>query len=199
MLIVGLTGGIGSGKSTVARCFAELAVPIIDADVIARNLVEPGTDALREITAAFGDDILQADGSLDRTRLRRRVFEDSTQRKRLEAILHPRVRSAIRQRLSELNAPYCIVVIPLLVEADQRDLVHRVLLVDASEATQYQRVMQRDGMSRRAVRDILDAQADRATRRAVADDILLNDGDLEQLRDAVARLHAKFQRLAHAE
>jgi dephospho-CoA kinase len=197
MFKVGLTGGIGSGKSTVADCFASHGVPVIDTDVIARELTAPGGAALEQIRAAFGDTVLRADGTLDRAALRRRVFADSAPRRQLEAILHPRIRQAVEQRLATLSAPYALIVIPLLVETGgYQDLLDRVLVVDCPEDVQIARVMARSGLTHDAVRAILAAQAGRAERLAAADDVIVNTGSPEALHAEVAALHHRYQALA---
>lgn len=191
-LVIGLTGGIGSGKSTVASAFGALGVPVIDADRIARELVEPGQPALAEITAVFGDACLTADGQLDRAWLRKQVFGDAELRRRLEKILHPRIRSRIREQIEAIRAPYCVVVIPLLLETGQTDLVDRILVVDAPEAIQLSRVISRDRLSKNAVTAIMKSQADRETRLAQADDVLVNDRDVETLIEQVRVLHQGY-------
>lgn len=197
MFVVGLTGGIGSGKSTVADRFAALGVPVIDTDVIARRLTERGGEALDAIRAAFGESVMQPDGSLDRAALRRRVFVDADARRRLEAILHPRIRRAVGQALAALETPYAIVVIPLLVETQgYRDVLDRVLVIDCPEALQVERVMARNGLSRAEVEAILAAQATRAERLAVADDVLPNTAAPDALGAAVDALHARYLALA---
>ena len=199
MFAVGLTGGIGSGKSTVADCFAALGVPVIDTDVIARELTAPGGAALEAIRAAFGATVMQADGTLDRAVLRRRVFADSAARHQLEAILHPRIRQGVAQKLATLTAPYALIVIPLLVETgDYRDVLNRVLVVDCPEAVQIARVMARSGLAHGEIKAILAAQAGRAERLAVADDIIVNTVSLEALRAEVAALHQRYLALAAA-
>jgi dephospho-CoA kinase len=196
MLRVGLTGGIGSGKSTVADGFASHGVPVIDTDVIARDLTAPGGAALAQIRAAFGDGVMQVDGTLDRAALRRRVFADSAARRQLEAILHPRIRQAVEEALATLTAPYALIVIPLLVEAGgYRDLLDRVLVVDCPEDVQIARVMARNGFTRDEVAAILAAQAGRAERLAAADDVIVNTGSPEGLRAEVAALHRRYQAL----
>jgi dephospho-CoA kinase len=195
-LRIGLTGGIGSGKSTVAGLFEALGVPVIDADRVAREVVEPGEPALEEVVAAFGPQVLQVDGTLDRRSLRDRVFADPRARARLEAILHPRIRAIMEARAGALSAPYCVLCVPLLVEAGQLDLVDRVLVVDAAEALQVERVCRRDGVSRDTALAMLRAQAPRAARLAVADDVVTNDGDLLALRRELERLHERYLRLA---
>lgn len=196
-LVIGLTGGIGSGKSTVADCFSDLGVPVIDTDILARELVEPGQPALAEIIKAFGEECLSADGSLDRDYLREQVFSDPGLRKKLEAILHPAIRNLVRERIEAVSTPYCITVIPLLLETRQTDLVDRVLVVDAEESSQLDRVMARDQLSKAAVTAIMHTQTDRETRLAAADDIILNDSSLESLKDKVQTLHTRYMELSH--
>jgi len=193
MFTVGLTGGIGSGKSTVAECFAAHGVPVIDTDVIARRLTLPGSAALDEIRTAFGETVMQADGTLDRAALRRRVFADAAARHQLEAILHPGIRQAVEQALATLAAPYALIVIPLLVETGSyRDVLSRVLVVDCPEELQISRVMARSGLAQEEVKAILAAQAGRAERLAVADDVISNTGSPEILRTEVAALHRRY-------
>ena len=199
MLIVGLTGGIGSGKSATAHCFRELGVPVVDADVIAREVVAPGQPALEEIARTFGPTVIDEQGQLRRDRLRHIVFADPARRHQLELILHPRIRNSMAQRLAQLSTPYCIASIPLLVETGQRDTVHRILVVDAPEALQYQRIRQRDGTSDAEISAIISSQAGRNERLAAADDILVNDKDLDNLKQAVLRLHQRYSELAAHE
>ncbi len=196
MLVVGLTGGIGSGKSTVANMFTELGVPVIDTDVIARQLVEPGQPALKEIEHFFGPKVLDASGQLDRRALREIVFSDPNHRLELEAILHPRIRSAVNDQAVLIKAPYCLVVIPLLVETAQQKMVNHVLLVDAPETLQLERTAQRDQVSVDDVMLILQQQASREQRLAAADDIIHNDDDLGSLHDQVVQMHKRFLQLA---
>ena len=191
-LVVGLTGGIGSGKSTVADFFRGLDVPVIDADEIAHALVAPGQPALQEIIAAFGERCIDADGQLDRGWLRDRVFSDAAQRHRLEAILHPKIRIKISALVKTVEAPYCIVVIPLLLETDQLDLVDRVLVVDSSQENQLARVAARDGRSRVEILAIMGVQAPRERRLARADDVISNNGTLDELLAQVRSQHAKY-------
>ena len=199
MFTVGLTGGVGSGKSTVADCFAAHGVPVIDTDVIARELTAPGGAALDAIRAAFGETVMQTDGTLDRAALRRLVFTDADARRQLEGILHPRIRQVVEQTLAALAAPYVLIVIPLLVETGgYRDLLNRVLVVDCPEDLQIARVMARSGLSRDEAMTILAAQASRAERLAVADDVLVNTASSEALRACVAALHQRYQTLANA-
>ncbi len=196
MFRVGLTGGIGSGKSTVAGLFAARGVTVIDADDISRELVSPGSAALQQIVAYFGNAVLAADGSLDRTALRERVFDNPAERQRLEAILHPRVRDEISRRVLQASGPYVLLVIPLLFESGQRGLVDRVLVIDADVQTQIRRVRARSGLDEEAVKKILAAQIAPGERRARADDIIENDGDLAHLERQVARLHKQYVALA---
>lgn len=197
MWVVGLTGGIGSGKSTVAKLFAAHGVPVVDTDAIARRLTERGGEALDELRDAFGDAVFLPDGELDRAALRRRVFADASARKRLEAILHPRIREAVVRALDGLVAPYAVVVIPLLVETGHyQDLLDRVLVVDCPETLQIERVMARNGLSREEVESMLAAQATRAERLAVADDVITNTVGEESLTAAVEALHARYLGLA---
>ncbi len=196
MLVVGLTGGIGSGKSLAAARFEELGVPVLDADRIGRELVAPGREALAAIVQAFGPQVLRPDGGLDRAGLRERIFRDPETRRRLEAILHPRIRREMERRLARLRTPYCVLVIPLLLEAGQRDLVDRVLVVDAPVALQKERVRRRDGLDEATLEAILAAQWDRERRRAAADDLLPNEGTVEELHRRVDALHRRYLALA---
>lgn len=196
VLTVGLTGGIGSGKTVVSDRFASYGVPVIDTDVLARELVEPGQPALAEIVAEFGKDCLDDGGRLNRAVLRERVFVDEAGRQRLEAILHPRIRALAKVRVAGLNAPYCLLVIPLLAETGMTDLVDRVLVVDVTEAEQVRRVMARDGMDETQARRILAVQASRCRRLALADDVLENSGDFAELDQRIADLHQYYLRLA---
>jgi dephospho-CoA kinase len=197
-LLVGLTGGIGAGKSAVTRCFESLGVPVIDADRVAREVVAPGGPALDEIAAAFGPGVLDASGALDRSRLRERVFAAPDERTRLEAILHPRIRTAMQERVKALTgrAPYAVLVIPLLLEVGQRDMVDRVLVVEAPEGERIARVAARDGVPAGQVRRIMSAQLPQAERMARADDLIWNDGSEEDLRARVAALHRQYLEMA---
>ncbi|MCB1921323.1 MAG: dephospho-CoA kinase [Candidatus Competibacteraceae bacterium] len=196
VLVVGLTGGIGSGKTAVSDRFALFGIPIIDTDLIARELVEPGQPALAEIAAEFGADCLDDQGRLDRGRLRKSVFVDDAGRRKLEGILHPRIRAVARDRIAALSAPYCLLVIPLLVETGMTDLVDRVLVVDAPEAEQIRRVMARDQVEEAQARRILASQARRDQRLALADNVLENSGDLAKLELPIAELHQHYLCLA---
>lgn len=195
-LLIALTGGIASGKSAVADIFAELGVPVLDTDRIAREVVEPGTPALRQLVAEFGTEILDGSGRLDRSRMRERVFNDPQQRKRLEAITHPAIRASLAQRSAEAGGAYQIHVIPLLVEGGRAGAYARVLVVDCPEEVQLRRLMARDGSSEAQARSMLAAQATRAERLAIADDVIVNAGSLDDLREPVRRLHERYLALA---
>ncbi|MET0104785.1 MAG: dephospho-CoA kinase [Sedimenticola sp.] len=196
MFTVGLTGGIGSGKSVVTRRFADLGVPVIDADLVAREVVEPGQPALAEITARFGSQLLDDEGKLRRKALREIVFNDNKAREDLEAILHPRIRQRMQQKLESLSAPYTILAIPLLVETAQQDRVDRVLVVDCTVDEQIRRVSQRDGITSEQARAILDTQATREQRLSVANDIIDNSGTIEELDASVRALHRQYLALS---
>lgn len=191
-LRIGLTGGIASGKSTVADLFAEHDVPIIDTDVIARQLVQPGMPALDEIRTAFGDAVFDSQGQLDRASMREVVFSDASRREQLESILHPRIRDEAIAQSGATDGPYQIIVVPLLVESPMRDLMDRVLVVDCDEETQLNRLLARDAENEDQARRILAAQASRADRLGIADDVISNDGDLETTRQQVDALHEKY-------
>lgn len=191
-LVIGLTGGIGSGKSAVADQFSSLGVPVIDADELAREVVMPGEPAFEEIVQQFGREVLTAGGELDRRVMRERVFADVENRRRLEAIVHPRVYAEIERRLETLDAAYAIVVVPLLIETGGKDLVDRVLVIDTPKALQIERVSRRDGTTPAAVEQILSAQLDRDARLAAADDIMVNDSSQPDLVEKVAALHQRY-------
>ena len=196
--VIGLTGGIGSGKSTVAGFFADLGITVVDADQLAHALAEPGEPGHAAIVAAFGDEALNADGALDRAWLRRRIFSNPEDKQTLEDILHPLIRARMTALLDAASGPYSIAVIPLLLETGQTDMVDRILLVDIPEDLQLTRVAARDGLEVSAIRDIMATQADRATRLAAADDVLVNEGDRDSLKTAVKRLHTQYLQLAQA-
>lgn len=189
---VGLTGGIGSGKSAAAAIFAELGVPVVNADQVAREVVEPGQPALDQIAAHFGASLLDSDGRLDRRQLREIVFNDPAQKRWLEALLHPLIRSRIIDQLGRLSTPYAILESPLLFESGQRELVACAVVVDVDEQTQLCRTTARDGVDLAQARRILAAQMDRPTRRAQADYLIDNSGDLLALRLQVEALHRQL-------
>ncbi|MDY7561898.1 dephospho-CoA kinase [Pseudomonas sp. 10B1] len=187
--ILGLTGGIGSGKSAAAQCFTDLGVHLVDADHAARWVVEPGRPALAQIVEHFGAGVLQPDGQLDRSALRGLVFQNPEQRRWLEALLHPLIGQEIMSDLARAESPYAILVSPLLVESGQYKLTQRVLVIDAPEDLQIQRTMLRDSTSEEQVKAILNAQANRELRLSHADDVLVNDRDPAWLKSEVERLH----------
>lgn len=196
---VGLTGGIGSGKSAVADHFAALGAAIVDTDAIAHALTAPGGAAIAAIVREFGADCLDDRGALDRRRMRERVFGDAQAKAKLEAILHPRIREAALAAAASAAAvaPYVVFVVPLLVESGAwRDRVDRLLVIDCSQATQEARVCARSGLDRALARRIIAQQASRAERLAAADDVLVNEGTLAQLAPRVQRLHARYNALA---
>ncbi len=199
MLIIGLTGGIGSGKSAVSKLFAELGVPIIDADIVSRQLVEPGQPALQQICLAFSDEVLSANGALDRSKLRSIVFSKPDKRAQLEAILHPLIQQEMLHQASLLNSPYCIFAIPLLLEAGQTGLVDRILVIDAPEELRRQRIKQRDQLDDNQIDEIFTTQLQRQARLAQADDIIHNDSDLNQLRAQVIDLNRRYTEIAKQE
>lgn len=196
---IGVTGGIASGKSAVARAFAAHGVPWVDADDVAREIVEPGEPALAEIAAHFGDQVLDTDGRLDRRRLRTIVFADAAERAWLESVTHPRVRERLLshlERMRESGAPYHLLVSPLLFESGQYRLVDRSLVIDVPQALQIARTTTRDGVDDAQARAIIAAQMPRDERLARADDVIDNGGDLDALAAQVARLDARYRKLA---
>lgn len=197
-LRIGLTGGIASGKSIVADLFADKGTPIIDTDVIAREIVEPGRPALAEIEQAFGPGILDTEGRLRRRRLRDLVFRDDKRREILEAILHPRIREEAEARAAAAGGAYQIVVVPLLAESPMKATMDRILVVDCSEATQLARLRQRDAESEAQARRMIAAQASREQRLAIADDVIDNDGTLEATAEQVNELHRKYLDLSRS-
>lgn len=196
MFVVGLTGGIGSGKSTVAKLFSEKGITIIDTDQLARDVIQPGEPALQQIIDRFGHSILAKDGSLDRALLRKKIFADDAERLWLESLLHPLIRKATQQAVTAADSPYCIVVIPLLFETERNPLINRILVIDTPEKTQIERTMARDRLSEEAVRAILKAQISREQRLAGADDIIINDGTLKTLKMRVENLHEDYLKRA---
>ena len=193
---VALTGGIGSGKSTVADEFAHLGVTVIDADIIARQVVEPGTPALLAIAERFGPQMINDDGSLNRRRLRERIFAHSEDKVWLNALLHPLIQQETRRQMQASTSPYLLWVVPLLVENRLTDKADRILVVDVPKETQIERTMRRDGVSREHAEHILAAQATREQRLAAADDVIENMGSADAVASHVARLHEKYLMLA---
>ncbi len=196
---IGLTGGIASGKSTVANLFAALGVTIVDTDLLAREVVAPGSALLPRIAEHFGAEVLQKDGSLDRAALRSRVFANAAERQWLEQLTHPAIRELTDKRCESATSRYVIVAIPLLVETAGAELFDRVLVVDCSPEIQLARLQARDGTTRAEAERMLAAQASREQRLAVADDVVKNDGDLATLREQVEKLHRQYLKLASAQ
>lgn len=196
-LRIGLTGGIASGKSTVADLFAALGAKVIDTDMIARDLVQPGQAALEQIRAEFGAQVIAADGTLDRRAMRRRIFADDEARRRLEAILHPQIQRETRRRMAAAGGDYQLIVVPLLTESPLRDGLDRILVVDCDENTQLGRLLARDAESEEQARRMLASQSSREQRLAIADDVIQNDADLESLSSQVSALHDSYMALAH--
>lgn len=195
--VVALTGGVASGKSAVARRFEAHGIHVYDADVAAREVVAPREPALAEIEFVFGAEVLTADGRLDRRAMRERVFADPEARRKLEGIIHPRVRAWLRRQVGMDRGPYCMLAIPLLVEnREHYAWVDRVLVVDAPEALQIERLVQRDGIDREAAQRMLDAQSSRQQRLAIADDVIVNDGEEAALDAQVVALHRRYMELA---
>jgi dephospho-CoA kinase len=196
---IALTGGIACGKSTVANLFAGLGVAIVDTDLLAREVVAPGSALLPQIAAHFGASVMQADGTLDRAKLRERVFADAAERRWLEALTHPAIRALTDARCDSAAGRYVIVAIPLLVETGGTGRFDRVLVVDCDPELQLARLQARDGATRAQAERVLAAQATRAQRLAVADDVIRNDGDLAGLRVQVEKLHRAYSNLASAQ
>ena len=198
---IGLTGGIASGKSALEKAFAKQGVVVADADLLAREVVAPGEPALAAVVERFGADVLQADGQLDRAALRVRVFGDPDQRRALEAILHPAIRARLEAICRAAPGPYAIATVPLLTEGGGRAAypwLHRILVVDTPAAVQKARLMQRDGIDATLADQMMAAQASRAERLALADDIVVNDGDIHHLQHAADALHLRYLALATA-
>jgi dephospho-CoA kinase len=195
-LRIGLTGGIASGKSTVAQCFVELGMPVINADEAARTVVAKGQPGLAAVLERFGPSVLRPDGELDRRALRHLIFSDTELRHALEQILHPLIQADMERRAATVTTPYLVMEIPLLIEGGKLDRVDRILVVDVDENTQLERVMARDSSSVTQARAILAAQASRADRLKVADDVLSNSGSVADLRRAVENLHARYVEIA---
>ena len=197
-LRVGLTGGIASGKSTVADMFAELGIPVIDTDVIAREVVEPGKPALEEIGQRFGEHMIDAAGNLDRSAMRKLIFADEHARRDLEAILHPRIGEETRRQSEAADGPYQVIVVPLLTESALRDFVDRILVVDCNEERQVERLLARDAESVEQAQRILAAQSTREERLAIADDVINNDHSRIHLRDQVTALDRQYRQFAES-
>jgi dephospho-CoA kinase len=196
MLKIGLTGGLGCGKTTVAALFIAKDIPVLDADQIARELVEPGQPALERIIAVFGANILTADGQLNRAALRTQIYANAQAKRQLEAILHPLVYQSLTEKAAQLNAPYCLFAIPLLIETQQQAFVDRILVVDCTVEQQYERVRTRDGFDDVTIARILQVQASREQKQAMADDLIDNSASLERLREQVEILHQAYLALS---
>ena len=191
-LRIGLTGGIASGKTTVSDLFAKLGATVVDTDVIAREVVAPGLPALDEIRTTFGDEVLNADGSLDRGAMRQLIFADDTARERLQAILHPKIQAETLRRVAAADGPYTVVVVPLLADSPLRAHLDRILVVDCDESTQIRRLLERDTESEQQARRILAAQASREQRLAIADDVIENNSSLAVLAEQVSAMHDRY-------
>ena len=196
MMIVTITGGIGSGKSTVADLFAELGVPVSDADLVAREVVQASHPGLQAVVNEFGDGILNPDGTLNRAALREIVFNAPEKRKRLEGILHPLIRTQMQAWAAEQRSPYCLFVIPLLIETGGHERAERILVVDSDEALRRARVGRRDNLTPEQIEAVFQAQATRQARLAVADDVITNNDDLESLKTQVFALHSRYNTMA---
>jgi dephospho-CoA kinase len=196
MLRIALTGGIASGKSTVAQLFVALGAKLIDTDQVARDVVTPGSPVLQKIVNRFGPEALAPDGSLDRARLRQLVFADPERRVDLEAIMHPAIRARVAQLSANAGGPYQLIAVPLLAETGTQGDYHRVLVVDCEPRLQLHRLMARDAMAEADARRMIGAQADREARLAIADDVIRNDGDIAALAAQVQALHARYLSLA---
>lgn len=198
MFVVGITGGIGSGKSAVSDSFAELDIKVVDADIASRVIVEPGQPALEKIASHFGASLIQNDGSLNRRALRELIFSDELKRKWLESLLHPLIGEFLRSELALASSDYAILVSPLLIESGQAQLTHRILIVDVPVNVQIERVMQRDNNTKAQVLAIIDAQTSREERLKKADDVIVNDGSISELKTQVQLLHDQYIKLSRA-
>jgi dephospho-CoA kinase len=188
-LHIALSGGIASGKTYVSNKFSSLGVDIIDTDIIAHEMVLPGRSALEEITDNFGKSVLQKDGALNRKLMRKIVFEDSKKRLILESILHPKIQNEVKNKISSLNGPYQIIVVPLLTKSPILKQVNRILIIDCDEKKQLKRLIKRDGISTKLASQIMSSQSDRNERLSIADDIILNDDDFDSLDTQIINLH----------
>lgn len=196
MLVIGLTGGIGSGKSTIAELFQQQGIEIIDADLISRELVEPGQPALTAIVEHFGEKLIDQRGQLKRTDLREIVFNDAKERHWLEQLLHPLIKDLLQQRMANFASAYCMLMSPLLLETEQKNLVDRILVVDVSKETQIERTIKRDISSRKTIEAIVASQIDRDKRLEIADDIIDNNNDTIHLLQEVKKLHQLYLAIA---
>lgn len=195
MLVIGLTGGIGSGKTTVAKLFSERGIPIIDADIVAREVTQPNKPAFKQIVDHFGNDILH-EGSLNRRKLRKIIFDNAKQRRWLEELLHPLIRKEMENQIKSLSSPYCIAVVPLLLEVEFYFFINRILVIDTTPDLQIQRIVDRDKTSITEVESIIKTQANRETRLSKAHDVIINDGNHDALARQVSKLHEKYLALA---
>jgi dephospho-CoA kinase len=196
MLIIGLTGGIGSGKSTVAKLFSERGVTVIDTDQLARDVTQPGQPALQAIADKFGSTILQADGSLNRTALRKIIFADESKRIWLEKLLHPLILTEMKKQAESAKSPYCIVVIPLLLETEPNPIISRILVIDTTEKEQIKRTQIRDNSTENEVKSIIGTQANRVQRLSAAHDVIENNGSVAELLPQINRLHGFYLALS---
>lgn len=196
MLIVGLTGGIASGKSTASKFFHNLRVPVFDADVIVHDLIQPGNDTYAEVVKEFGPEIVQSDGTIDKAKLRTIIFSSQKHRRQLESIIHPKVRKRLKKNIAQTDTAYCIVCIPLLVETHQQDLVQRILVIDTPKEIQIERLKKRDTISSEQANNILAAQASRDERLAAANDVIMNNAGIENFYAQLNNMHENYLALA---
>ncbi|SRR5579883_6011 len=196
MLVIGLTGGIGSGKSTVAKLFIERGVTVIDSDKLARDVVLPGQAALKQVAEKFGSAVMKPDGTLDRNALRKIIFEDENSRNWLEQLLHPLIRAEMKKQIKNANPPYCIIMIPLLLETENNPLIDRILVVDSAEADQIKRTQKRDNATEEEVKSIIKTQVSRTKRLSAADDVIENSGSISDLIPQIDRLHGFYSALS---
>lgn len=196
VLRIALTGGIGSGKTTVARKFEALGVPVIDSDIIARDIVEPGRPCLKKIFEIFGDHLQNKDGTLNRDQLRNIIFNDDKAKEELENILHPEIYREIENQIAKIHYPYCLIVLPLLIETNAIHHFDRVLVIDTNEAIQIDRAYQRDNTSRENIEKIIKSQVNREERLKHADEIIENNLSIEELNDSIKKIHEKYINLS---